>query len=197
MTDPELVERLRRGEEPAFRMLYERFSARVFNTVLTYLRDRELAEDTTQEVFLRVFDAIGSFDGRSRLSTWIYRIAVNKALDAVRARTRQRRWATVVSLFRGESVEPVAHPPDFQHPGVVLERQEQAGLLLAALDILPERQRTAFVLARVEGLPQQEVAAVLGVSVGAVESLLHRAQAALRAQLRAHYPEKSPPDRRK
>jgi len=175
----------------AFRAFYERFKSRVFNVALSYVQGRPEAEELTQDVFVEIYESAEKFAGNAALSTWVYRITVNKCLDFLRYQKRKKRFSALRSLFWGETGELQHDPPDFNHPGVVLERQEAARLLFGAIRQLPEAQQTAFILSYVEELPQAEVAAVMGLSRKAVESLLQRAKANLRKRL-----EKTDPDRR-
>ena len=180
-----------RRDPAAFRAFYERHKARVFNTVLSYVQSRPEAEELTQDVFVEIHQSAHRFAGQAQVSTWVYRIAVNKALDFLRYQKRQKRFAVLRSLFSGETGEPVFDPPDFDHPGVQLERRDEARRLFTALRRLPEAQQTAFILSYVEELPQAEVAEVMGLSRKAVESLLQRGKVNLRKWL-----EKNETDRR-
>jgi len=177
-----LIRALREGDGTAFRRLVDDRQAMVYNTVLGMLQNPEDAEDATQEVFMKVFESIGQFKGESALSTWIYRIAVTTSLEFLRKKRRKKRFGFVTSLF-GEGNEPVTDPPDFVHPGVRLDQRENARLLFRAVAALPDNQRVAFTLHKVEGLSYQEVADVMGTTVSAVESLLHRARTNLRRTL--------------
>lgn len=146
------------------------------------VQDTGAAEDITQEVFVTVYKNILSFKERSSLSTWIYRITVNKCLDYLRAKTRQKRGGLLTQLFNRDA-EHIPETSDFVHPGVILENREKAKYLFAAINTLPENQKTAFVLTHIEDLPQKEVAEIMDLSVKAVESLLQRAKANLRKYL--------------
>jgi RNA polymerase sigma factor (sigma-70 family) len=158
----------------------------VYNTVLGVVQQPEEAEDVTQEVFIQVFESIGQFKGDSKLSTWLYRIAVTKSLDHLRKKKRKKRFAFLQSLF-GVNEEEVRQDPDFHHPGVALENKEKAAVLFKAIDKLPENQKAAFTLHKLEGLSYQEVAEVLETSVSSVESLMHRAKGNLRKLLEDYY----------
>lgn len=177
-----LIERLRQGEESAYREIVESRQAMVYNTVLGLLQNPEDAEDVTQEVFIKVFESVSDFKGESAFSTWVYRISVTSALEFLRKKKRKKRFAFLSALF-GEDGEPLHDPPDFVHPGVALDRRENAKALFLAVRELPESQKTAFVLHKMEGLSYQDVAQVMQTSVSAVESLLHRAKLSLRKTL--------------
>lgn len=183
----QLLDSIRLGDESAFRQLYETTKGRVFNTALSYVRSREDAEEITQDVFVEVFRSVGAFKGEASVTTWIYRITVNKALDFQKRKKRQKRFAFLTSLFDSSTGEVVHHPTDFFHPGIALENQENAARLFQAIDQLPEKQKTAYILTRIEGLTNIEAASVMTVTVGAVESLLQRANENLKKQLASLY----------
>ena len=188
MDDKNIILLLQQGDEPTFKHLVEKYQSKVHNTVISYLQNTEEAEEITQDVFIEVYRSIGKFDGRSSLSTWIYRVAVNKSLDHIRHKKRKKRFAFLTSLFGAESGELIHDKPTFDHPGVLLEQKESAKYLFAAIDELPETQKTAFILSQVEDMPQKEIAEVMGISVKAVESLIQRGKANLRKKLENMYP---------
>lgn len=189
LSDEDLLAALRADESGAFEEVVARYGARVLNTCLGLVPQRADAEDLTQEVFVEVYTHLTGFRGEARLSTWIYRIAVNKCLEWQRHRKRQKRFAFFTALFGADDNEPTHDPPDDEHPGVLAERREQAAILQQAVALLPERQQAAFTLFHLEGLPHSEIAEALNLSVGAVESLLHRAKTSLRQRLGAYYRE--------
>lgn len=182
MNELELIQRLRNGDEQAFKYLVDNFQDRVFNTVIGIVQNAEDAEDVSQEVFIQVYRSIHSFKGESQLSTWIYRIATTRSLDLLRSRKSKKRFAFVQSIF-GKNDELAHDPPDFYHPGVALEKKEDSKILAKAISRLPENQRVAFTLNKLEDLSYQEVSEVMKTTVSAVESLLHRAKQNLRKEL--------------
>ncbi|GAA4461596.1 RNA polymerase sigma factor [Nemorincola caseinilytica] len=153
----------------------------VFNLALNYVQNYEDAQEITQDVFVSVYRSMASFDGRSTVSTWIYRITVNRCLDVIKARKRKKRFGFITALFDGEGKEDVPH---FDHPGVQLEHKETLEKLFTYINELPENQRTALLLSKTEQLPQTEVAEIMGLSVKAVESLTQRAKASLAAKMK-------------
>lgn len=150
------------------------------------LQNAEDAEDVTQEVFVQVFESVNQFKGDSKFSTWLYRIAVTKSLDHLRKKKRKKRFAFIQSLF-GVNEEEVNHTPDFHHPGVQMENREHASALFQAIGKLPDNQKAAFTLHKIEGLSYQEIAEALDTSVSSVESLMHRAKSNLRKLLADYY----------
>jgi len=183
-----LVERLKQGEEAAFKTIVDTWQDMVFNTALGIVQNAEDAEDISQEVFVQVYQSVSSFKGDSKFSTWLYRIAITKSLDHERRKKRKKRFAFVKSLF-GEESEVIIHPPDFNHPGVVMDKKENAAALFQAINTLPENQRIAFSLHKVEGLSYQEVSEVMNTTVSSVESLMHRAKNNLKKNLEDYYNE--------
>lgn len=191
MKTEELIDELQRGSENAFRYLVDTYQSRVYNTVLTIVQQPDDADDLTQEVFITVFESIRSFRGDAQLSTWVYRIATTKALDAYRKRHARKRFAFLTSLFGGndddEGFSDHFHPVDFEHPGVQMERQEHSKILFGAINRLSDQQKVAFTLHHVEGLSYQEITEVMQTSLPSVESLLFRAKQNLRKQLQGYY----------
>ena len=186
MNEWTLIDQLKKGDESAFKFIVDNYKDMVYNTALAIVQQSEDAEDVTQEVFVQVYQSIEGFKRESKFSTWLYRITLSKAMDHERRKKRKKRFAFVKSLF-GEEGEVVANPPDFNHPGVTLDNKEKAAILFKAMGSLPDNQRTAFVLNKVEGLSYQEISDVMKTSVSAVESLLHRAKTNLRKELKTFY----------
>ena len=168
MHEKELIAGLKEGHEAAFANLVDLYKDRIYNTALGFLQNADDAEDLTQEVFIRVFENIRAFKVEAQLSTWLYRITVTSSLDQIRKKNSRRRGF----LFR----RPVKDQVDFHHPGVAAEQKENAAILFKMIRRLPEQQQSAFLLQKLEGLSQQEIAEVLKTTVGAVESLLQRAR---------------------
>jgi len=181
-----LIERLKKGDEAAFKEIVESSQGLVYNTALGIVQNPEDAEDVAQEVFVQLYESIRSFKGESKLSTWLYRITVSKAMDHLRKKKRKKRFAYVQSLF-GVNEQLIYDPPDFVHPGVSLDNKEKAKELFKAIDQLPPKQKIAFTLNRIEGLNYQEISEIMKLTVASVESLLHRARKNLRKNLETYY----------
>lgn len=187
MNEIELIASLKEGNRDAFNKLVLVLKDRVFNTAISILQNVEDAEDITQEVFVEVFNSVKNFKGESKLSTWIYRITVTKSLDFQRKKNRKKRFAFVQTLFGADDNTPTVDAPHFYHPGVQLENKERAAILYLAIDKLPERQRTAFILSKTEDLSYAEIAEVMELSVSSIESLLFRAKQNLQEYLKEYY----------
>jgi RNA polymerase sigma-70 factor (ECF subfamily) len=167
-----------RDDATAFRAFISEHQNRVFNAVLNMVQHQQDAEDITQDVFVDVYRKPGSFRGEAAVSTWLYRIAMNKCIDHLRRRQR-RRW---------EAGEKEA--TDFVHPGIVAENREKAIFLYKAMKQLPPKQNEAWVLSEMENLSYKEISEVMKLSVASVESLLFRARQNLRKILSELSPNK-------
>lgn len=187
MSEPELIELLRSKDPVACKLLVERHGDLVFNTALGLLQHRNDAEDMAQEVFAYAFQSVGKFRMEAKLSTWLYRITLSKSLDFIKAKKRQKRFSFLQSLFEPEGAKLAVDQPHFQHPGVLMENQERAQILFLAIEKLPDKQKTAFVLHKLEDLPYAEIAEVMELSLASVESLLFRAKQNLRQHLGQWY----------
>lgn len=160
----------------------------VFNTAISFLQNREDAEDITQEVFIEVYHSISRFRKESKISTWLYRITINKCIDHQRKQNAGKRFGFLSSLFKDDSGELKHDKGHFDHPGILMERKEQARYLFKALDKLPENQKTAFILFCIEDLSQKEIAEIMKISPKAVESLVARARQGMKKILEKWHP---------
>jgi len=158
-----------------FREIYERYKNDVYNVALQYVQNREDAEEITQDVFLKIYEKAQLFRQESNIKTWIYRITINSSLDFIKAIQRQKR-SFLSNIFRTEINDKVLSIPDFNHPGIKLEQKEAMKNIFHALNQLPENQKTAIILLKIEGLSQEEAASVMNISSKAVESLFQRAK---------------------
>ncbi|MFZ1808422.1 MAG: RNA polymerase sigma factor [Cyclobacteriaceae bacterium] len=184
------LQAIAQGSEAALEQLYNQYAGKVYNTLISYTKNAEDAEELLQDVFVTIYNTASSFQFNASVSTWIYRIAVNKSLDFLRKKNSQKRFGIFTSLYVKDSAEVKYDAADFVHPGVKLENKEDAKLLFQAIDTLTENQRTAFILTQIEGLPQKEVAEIMNQSRKAVESLLQRAKSNLKQELEKYFPER-------
>lgn len=185
MSEKELIQQLRQGNEPAFRWLVDNYRNRVFSTVLNILQDSKEAEDAAQETFIQVFESVNSFKEESSLSTWIYRIAVRKALDKIRRRKTRQKLHKLLPWWMPD--EKRSTDESFLHPGIVAENKEKAAVLFKAIESLPEKQKLAFTLIKVQGMNYEEACEIMQQNIKAVESLISRAKVNLQKQLEVYY----------
>ncbi len=185
MNEIQLIQSLKQGDKNAFSFLVDTYQHMVFNTILSIVQQQEEAEDVAQEVFVQAFISITKFRGDSKISTWLYRIAITKTLDHQRKKRSKKRFGLLKNVFGiGLQEEQVA---DFYHPGVQLENKEKSAILFKALQNLPSQQRIAFTLIKIEGLKYEDTSSIMQISIKAIESLMHRAKLNLRNQLINYY----------
>lgn len=191
MQELELIQQLKQGNEAAFKIFVETHQDRVFNTALGIVQNAADAEDVAQEVFIQAYRSIGSFKGESKLSTWLYRIATTRSLDLLRSKKSKKRHGFLQRLFNDQG-ELQYDPPDFHHPGVALEQKENAAKLFKAIAKLPENQKAAFTLHKLEGISYQEISEVLQTTISSVEMLMYRAKQNLKKMLETEGANPSP-----
>lgn len=176
-----LIQRLKEGDIIAFRETVEQYKDRVLNTCYRFLLNKQDAEDISQEVFLEVFQSIVDFRQQSSLSTWIYRISVTKCLDEIKKRKRKKRISSAGKLLHLDNV--AAWLTGGKKADEDLQEKESLRAVMNALDQLPDNQRAAFTLSKIERYNNDEIAAILQVSNMAVESLIYRAKKSVSKQL--------------
>ena len=195
MEDTELIKNLKNGNDESFRIIVDKYQRLILNSCYRFVYNRETAEDLTREVFIEVYRSINMFRNDSKLSTWIYRIAISKSLDYLKSRKRKKRFANSKSLFENEdmigstSLKDEIQAPDEQSPEKLLDNDDRIKVLSLALDCLPENQRIAFTLSKYDEFSYKEIADVLGITISSVESLIHRAKVNLRKKLYNFYRE--------
>jgi RNA polymerase sigma-70 factor (ECF subfamily) len=188
----ELLHRLQAGDPLAFAQLVEENENQIYNLALRMLNNPQEAEDVLQETFLSAFKALPGFEGRSSLSTWLYRIASNASL--MRLRKKQPDTVSVdepLTLEEGDMV-PRQLVDWSGIPEEILLSGESRQVMDAAVAKLPEALRVVFILRDIEGLSTQETGEVVGLSEGAVKTRLHRARLQLREMLSAYFAERVP-----
>ena len=190
MSKENLTEELKKGDLKSFRVLVDEHQRKVLNTCYRFVGSREDAEDLTQEVFLEVYKSISSFRGDSKISTWIYRIAVSKSLDFIRRKKRKKRFAIFKSTFNDDEVEEDIPDNQNLNPGSRIEEQDRIRILNEAIESLPENQRAAFTLSKYDEMSYKEIAEILNTTVASVESLIHRAKQNLKKRLQNYYEKK-------
>jgi len=184
-----LIAQLRAGDEAAFEHVVRQYGGRLLAVARRIVGTEEDARDVVQDAFLNAFRSLDRFEGNSKLSTWLHRIAVNAALMKLRTRKRKPEQP-IDGLLPGfqddghfeERFQSWEEPIDH-----AMEREENRALVRKKIDELPESYRTVLVLRDIEGLDTEETAKMLGLTVNATKIRLHRARQALRTMLAPHF----------
>lgn len=188
MNEAEFIEQLKRQHANAYGKLLDDYQQKVFGTCLSFVPNREDAEDVAQEVFLEVFKSIYKFKGDSKLSTWIYRVTTNKCLEFIRKKNTKKRFAFLQSITGNAiPIDKTNYFTEMNHPGMVLENKELSETLFLAINQLPEAQRVVFTLHKVDGKSYQEICDIVEKSLSSVESLMFRAKKNLQKLLESFY----------
>lgn len=188
MDEKEFIKKLVAGNQVAFDQLIDAYQQKVFGTCISFIPNKEDAEDVAQEVFLEVFKSISKFKSNAKLSTWIYKITTNKCLEFIRKKKTKKRFAFMQTLSADDL--PIAMTPYFveiNHPGILLENKEKTALIFKAIDTLPAQQKVIFTLAKIDGKRYQEIVEITGKSLSSVESVLFRAKKNLQKKLANFY----------
>lgn len=179
--EKKIIEDILSGETEMYRLLVERYHEKIFILVRGFVHQTEDAEDVTQETFMQAFVSLGSFNGRSEFSTWLYRIGINSAYDFIRKRKRK----SIVEFY----TEKISALTDFlstsktENPQTIMSGKETEEIIYKEIDNLPANQKTALILSRLDGLSQKEIAEIMSLSVQAVDSLVQRAKRQLKIKL--------------
>ncbi|WP_282073131.1 RNA polymerase sigma factor [Polaribacter atrinae] len=157
---------LKAGKQAAFSQLLDHYQQKVFGTCISFIPNKEDAEDVAQKVFLEVFKSIHKFKGDSKLSTWIYKIATNKCLEFIRKKNTKKRFAFMQTILGNEiPLDKTSYFTEVNHPGVLLENQEKSTIIFKAINTLPEAQRVVFTLAKIDDKSYQEIVEITGKSL--------------------------------
>lgn len=184
-SDPDVLLMLdaQKGHTVSFEALLRKYFTRVLNFAYRYLQSRENAEDIAQETFVRVYRALPSYRPASKFQTWLYTIARNLCLNEIKSH-KNKNYSLDALTDRGDDETP-AQFRDESSPGPAqeIEKKELMALVVAAVNSLPENQKTAVLLQRFEGLAYEQIADIMGCSTQAVKSLLNRAKENLKDKL--------------
>lgn len=188
MEEEFFLRQLKSGNQNAYSSLIEKYEQKVFATCISFVPNKEDAEDIAQEVFLEVFNSINKFKGNSKLSTWIYRITTNKCLEFIRKRKTKKRFGFMQSMLGNEiPFDKTSYFTEFNHPGILLENKEKSEILFHAINKLPQVQRLVFTLHKIDGKSYNEISEIVEKSVSSVESLMFRAKKNLQKLLENYY----------
>jgi|TARA_R110002111_G_scaffold104583_3_gene162524 RNA polymerase sigma-70 factor, ECF subfamily len=188
LTETEFIKELNLKSTVAYSKLVDDFQQKVFATCISFVPNKEDAEDIAQDVFVEVYNSIHKFKGDSKLSTWIYRITTNKCLEFIRKKSTKKRFAFLQSIT-GNAIpmDKTDYFTEMNHPGILLENKELNATLFKAINRLPESQSVIFTLHKVDGKSYQEVAEITNKSLSSVESVMFRAKKNLQKILENYY----------
>lgn len=181
LTEKALIEKCKKNDRNAFNTLVQTYQSKIINLAYGMLSNQEDACDAAQEVFIRVYRGIPSFEQKASFSTWIYRITVNVCNDMLRKRTRT---APTVSIYQDSDEEHIMELPDSSPtPSERIEITETQLLVKNALNELSDEYRTVITLYDLEGLSYDEISSVLQCPIGTIKSRLNRARKMLKKKL--------------
>ncbi|UMB54625.1 RNA polymerase sigma factor [Lutibacter sp. A64] len=177
MTDEELVSGIIDGNKLYFKILVDKYQSLVLNTCFHFTHNKNDAEDITQEVFIKVYESIKNFNYQSKLSTWLYRIAVNKSLNFIRDNKKRNIFNSIDNIFNKNT----KYEQQIEEPTSIEEESDsikikRLNILRESIQLLPENQKIAFILHKYEEISYQEIAEIMNVSLASVEGLIHRAK---------------------
>lgn len=178
MEENRLVERSKQGDEQAFGVLVKNYKTKVFNLAYSFTRNRETADDLAQEVFIKVYYALERFQFKSGFGTWLYRIAVNHIKDHLRKHGKERHIS-----FEALGREPKLSEDEQKYKERAQETADRRKLLYRAMQSLPEKHQVILTLRDIQGHSYEEIADILKLSPGTVDSRLHRARNMLRKKI--------------
>ena len=183
-SDLSLVRRVQRGERGAYDLLVLKYQHKVVKLVMRYLGDAADAEDVAQEAFIKAYRALPQFRGDSAFYTWLYRIAINTAKNALAARNRNPVTYDLDMQGNDEAAEMIGKLKDPETPEGLALTEEIRNIVNAEIGELPEDLRTAIVLRELEGMSYEEIASAMDCPVGTVRSRIFRAREAIDRRLR-------------
>lgn len=187
-----LVSALRRRDPEAFNQVFKQYSDQIFRLAFGILKSEDEAEGIVQDTFLTLFRKLNQFEARSRLSTWLYRVAYNLSTDRLRKMRPTEPLADEPHLMEADGFMPVVIVDWNFAPETILSQRETHRVLGEAIDALPQKLHTTFVLRELEKFSTVETATILGIKPGTVKVQLHRARLLLREHLSSYFQERLP-----
>lgn len=188
MNEELFIKKLIKADPSAYNTLLNEYQQKVFATCISFVPNKEDAEDIAQEVFLEVFRSISKFKRNSKLSTWIYKITTNKCLEFIRKKNTKKRFAFMKVVLGSEiPIDKTNYFTEINHPGVLLENKETTEIIFKAINTLPDNQKVVFTLAKIEGKAYQEIVEITGKTLSSVEGIMFRAKKNLKRKLGDFY----------
>ena len=188
MTDKELIKAIKKNDQQAFKQLVEDNQQLVVNTCNGFLHNIADAEDIAQDVFVEVFLSINTFREDAKLSTWLYRIAVNKSLNHIRDNKKNKNLKSIDDFIASDkNLKRELPDSNTSQPEKIIEEKERSQILQYSINSLAKNQKIAFTLNKYDDLSYKQIAEVMDLSVSSIESLLHRAKKNLQKKLLNYY----------
>lgn len=167
--------------QETFNQIYKDYNLLIYNVALNYVQNVEDAEEITQDVFVKIYNSFDNFNNKSSIKTWIYRIAINQSLDFLKRKNSQKHF--FIFGIKSQNKDEYLNITSFEHPGILIENQENAKILFQTINTLTENQKTAFLLSKLDGLSNPEIAEIMQLSISSVESLIFRGKRILQERL--------------
>ena len=191
MEETLIIQELQKGNESAFKQFVDQYQQQVVNTCFGMVRNSEDAQDIAQEVFIEVFRSIHKFRADAKISTWLYRISVNRSLNFIRDNKKTKWFQSFEDKVESNMSQfKKLNNAQSDQPEYELENKERGIILQEAINSLPENQKVAFSLSKYEELSYQEISEIMELSISSIESLLHRAKKNLQNKLYKCYKKK-------
>ncbi len=192
MTDRQLIEEIIKGNQAGFKFLTDKYQALVLNTCNSFLHNKQNAEDVTQEVFIEVFLSAEKFKNDAKISTWLYRIAVNKSLNYIRDNKKRNIIKSLEDFFSNKQETNFQITDENAQLSENIEKQnERIKLLHKTINSLSKNQKTAFTLHKFENLSYKQISEVMNLSLASVEGLIHRAKKNVQKRILKYYKKKT------
>ena len=191
MTDQKLTDGILTGNQKYFKELVDIYQTQVLNTCNSFLHNKNDAEDITQEVFIEVFLSVHKFKREAKLSTWLYRISVNKSLNFIRDNKKRSFVKSIENIFSGEQKTELQIPDNSnQYSDIADIQDERTELLHKSINALSKNQKIAFTLSKFENLSYIQISEVMNLSLSSVEGLIHRAKKNVQKKILNFYKKK-------
>ena len=188
MTDKELIKAIKKNDQQAFKQLVEENQQLVVNICTGFLHNIADAEDIAQDVFIEVYLSVHKFREDAKISTWLYRIAVNKSLNYIRNNKKHKILKSIDNFFTSDkNIEKEIPDNSSSQPEEIIENKERSQILRSSINSLPKNQKIAFTLNKYDDLSYKQIAEIMDLSLSSVESLIHRAKKNLQKKLLNHY----------
>lgn len=183
MTDQEIAQGIKNGDEEAFRELVDTNQEMVINVCNSFVHNKDDALDIAQEVFIKVYNSFDKFQGKSKISSWLYRIAVNKSLNFIRDKKRKNIFNSLDLIFENSPNNSENLEDSSENSQEAIENEETKTILQQTINELPKKQQTAIVLNKYENLSYKEIAEVMNISLSETGVLINRAKKKLQDKL--------------